>query len=226
MPADRLEQFLSWARYLHWSEILYARWMTTHQERGDADSEVSDALWFALAAQWLASVWVVVEGWQSLKMSDRVIDKLLDAYPDYCDLLKRFRNGVYHFQREVFDERLRAFPTNGQETLFWVMALFYEFKRFYWEWPDKHSGTVQENEDLRAAVHRTVGWLPNDILHARAHQIQNLQREAERSLAEAGDYSSKEAVELLAAIAQVKDDISRVEKSPLLDVLTRINPRH
>ena len=224
MMPDRLDQLLSWARYLYWSDILYRRWTSEAQDQGDDDGE---AEWrsFALAAQWLASVPVLIEGWQKLGMSEGMINRLLNAYPDYCDLLRRFRNGVYHFQPEIFDERLRAFPTNGQETLFWVLALFYEFKRFLWEWPDKHSGTQAEKEELRSAIHRTVGWLPVDILHARVHEVQKLQREAERCLAEAGDYSSKEAAELLAAIAKTESDMAELDKSPILNVLTRLNPR-
>ena len=225
MKPDRLEQFLSWARYLYWSDILYQRWTSKARDQDDVDSSTAEWRSFALAAQWLASVPVLIEGWRKLQMPDSLINRLLDAYPDYCDLLRRFRNGVYHFQPEIFDARLRAFPTSGQETLLWVSALFYEFKRFLWEWPDKYSGTDAEKDELRSVIHRAVGWLPVDILHAMAHDVQRLQREAESRLAEAGDYSSEEARELLAAIGEAERDMASLDKSPILNVLTRLTPR-
>lgn len=225
MKPDRLEQLLSWARYLYWSDILYQRWTSEAQNPDDVDSSTAEWRSFALAAQWLASVPVLIEGWQKLKMPEGLINRLLDAYPDYCDLLRRFRNGVYHFQPEIFDERLRAFPTSGQETLLWVSALFYEFKRFLWEWPEKHSATEAETEELRSAIHRAVGWLPVDILHARVHDVQTLQREAESRLAETGDYSTEEAAGLLAAIAEAESEMAKLDKSPILNLLTRLNPR-
>ena len=224
MP-DQFEQFLSWARYLYWSDILHQRWTSEARDQDDVDSSTAEWRSFALAAQWLASVPVLIEGWRKLKMPEGLINRLLDAYPDYCDQLRRFRNGVYHFQPEIFDERLRAFPTSGQETLLWVSALFYEFKRFLWEWPDKPSGSEAEKEELRTTIHRAIGWLPVDILHARVYDLQKLQREAESCLAEAGDYSSEEAKEILAAIREAESEMAKLDKSPILNVLTRLNPR-
>jgi hypothetical protein len=178
-----------------------------------------------LAAQWLASVPVLIEGWRKLRMSEDLINRLLDAYPDYCDLLRRFRNGVYHFQPEIFDERLQAFPMAGEETLYWVIALFYEFKRFLWEWPDKHTGTEAEKEELRSALRDAVGWLPVDILHARVGEVKKLKHEAEDRLAKAGENSSNAAAELLAAIAKAENAMAALELSPILNVLTRLNSR-
>jgi hypothetical protein len=226
MPSDHLERFLSWARYLYWADILYSRWTGEPEDPKASDPSADDWRRFALAAQWLASVWVVVEGWRELRFSDDVIDKILDAYPDYCDLLRRFRNAVYHFQRELFDERLTAFPASGQETLFWAFALFYEFKRYFWEWPEKHPGTPDEKEVLRSELHRVVGWMPVDLLHAQVDRLRKLHLEAERCLSESADPSSEHATALFASIKETRDAVVGLDKSPLLNVLTRLNTRH
>ena len=223
MEPENLDKFLSWARYLYWSDILYLRW----QSFADTE-EPNPREWqsFALCAQWLASVWVVVEGWKKTQLIDPVINKLLDEYPDCCDLLRRFRNGVYHFQPNIFDARLTALPTNGQETLMWVYALFYEFKRFFWEWPDTHHLSQNEKEELHQLIHHAVGWKPTDILHARIEELNRMKHDGERMISISGDHSSLAAQELLSAIAQIDNLIQDTDRSPILNVLTRINPRH
>lgn len=225
MTDARPELFISWARYLYWSDILYQRWTGYQEDQGDAGGPAAEWRGMGLSAQWLASVPVLIEGWQQLNASDHVIDSLLSSYPDYCALLRRFRNGVHHFQPQVFDDRLCAFPERGQETLLWVVALFYEFKRFLWEWPDKHMGTPDEKEELRSEVERAVGWLPWDTLQAREHQVREQHREAERLLAEADDDSSPETMALRAAIAETENQTVGIDTSPLLRALTRLNRR-
>jgi hypothetical protein len=44
---------------------------------------------------WLASLFVVAEGWKSLKIGEPTIDRIIDAH---WDSLRRFRNAVFHFQ--------------------------------------------------------------------------------------------------------------------------------
>jgi hypothetical protein len=54
-----------------------------------------------------ATLYVVIEGWRQLKLTDPTIDDLLRS-PN-VNLLRRFRNGAYHFQPEYFDGRLTDF---------------------------------------------------------------------------------------------------------------------
>ena len=51
---------------------------------------------------WYATLYVVIEGYQELKMADSVIDLLLQS-PNVKSL-RRFRNGICHYQKEYFDE--------------------------------------------------------------------------------------------------------------------------
>ncbi len=56
---------------------------------------------------WYAGLYVVIEGWHELGLSDPAINALLES-PN-IDLLKRYRHGVCHFQREYFDKRFTDF---------------------------------------------------------------------------------------------------------------------
>jgi hypothetical protein len=69
---------------------------------------------------WYGALYVVVEGWEELKLSDQDVDKLLRS-PN-VKLLKRFRNGVFHFQKRYFDGRFTDF-ISAKDTVEWVHNL-------------------------------------------------------------------------------------------------------
>ena len=56
---------------------------------------------------WYGSLYVVIEGWRQLGLSDSKIDPLLLS-PN-VRLLKKYRDGVFHFQRNYYDERFFNF---------------------------------------------------------------------------------------------------------------------
>lgn len=78
---------------------------------------------------WYAGLYVVIEGWKKLNFSDPDVDALL-ASPN-VDLLRRYRNGVCHFQRDYFDERFGAFMRDGVNCVDWVRSLNRAFGRFF-----------------------------------------------------------------------------------------------
>ena len=57
---------------------------------------------------WYAAMYVVIEGWQQLKLSDERVDELLSNEP-FVQALKRYRNGVFHYQKKLLDERFIEF---------------------------------------------------------------------------------------------------------------------
>ena len=77
---------------------------------------------------WYAGLFVVIEGWEELELHDPDIDKLI-ASP-YKDLLRRFRNGAFHYQKEYFDERFREFQTE-QGSVAWVRELNLTLGRYF-----------------------------------------------------------------------------------------------
>jgi hypothetical protein len=55
-------------------------------------------------------IYVVIEGFRELGCKDERVEQLL-AEGEYVDLLRRFRNGVFHYQTEPLDKRLVDFIT-------------------------------------------------------------------------------------------------------------------
>jgi hypothetical protein len=164
---------------------------------------------------------VVIEGWKEASLSDCVIDDLMNTYPEHVELLRRFRNGVFHYQSEMFDKRLTAFVENGSETLIWAFALFYEFKRFYWLYPENAFKHRDQRREFRIMLYQMIGWLPTDILHARAHKLSELGIEALSTVQNSGDPESPAAKELLDAITYLDDVARSIGCSPLLNELPR-----
>jgi hypothetical protein len=77
---------------------------------------------------WYGGLYVVIEGWCELALTDPTIDRLL-ASPN-VDLLKRYRNGAFHFQKNYFDQRFRGF-IESQDSVEWVRELNLAFGRFF-----------------------------------------------------------------------------------------------
>ena len=76
-----------------------------------------------------------IEGWQELGLKDPLIDPLLLS--NNVALLRRYRNGVFHFQRTYFDNRFVEFMRDGENCVVWVRQLNNEFGRFFLSWLDR-----------------------------------------------------------------------------------------
>ncbi len=78
----------------------------------------------AFTLYWLASLFVVADGWKELKLSQPQIDKMID---DHWDSLRLFRNGVFHFQPQ--DRKHRQFIE--VEKFNWAEELHDSLRRFF-----------------------------------------------------------------------------------------------
>ena len=87
---------------------------------------------------WYAHIYVVIEGQKKLGLSDTKIDKLLKS-PN-VDLLKLYRNGVFHFHKNYLGEPFLGFIQKGQNSVQWVHELHNEFSRFFLNWADYKKG--------------------------------------------------------------------------------------
>ena len=77
---------------------------------------------------WYGMLYVVVEGWQEAKLSDPEVDRLLSS-PN-TELLRRFRNGMFHFQRDYWlPSKFATFFEPKSKTVEWVRALTTEIRR-------------------------------------------------------------------------------------------------
>lgn len=77
---------------------------------------------------WYSALYVVCEGWSELGLSDPDIDALLRS-PNLT-LLKRYRNGSFHFQAEYFDDRFSGFQ-GEQGSVQWVRDLTDAFDKWF-----------------------------------------------------------------------------------------------
>jgi hypothetical protein len=102
------------------------------QSKGTIDPEKFKIESFLYMSYWYGGLYVVIEGWQELKLSDTVINGLLQS--SNVDLLKRYRNGVFHFQKQYYDNRFIEFMSEGKDSVKWVRNLTQEFGRWFLEW--------------------------------------------------------------------------------------------
>lgn len=84
---------------------------------------------FAVLSVWYSLLYVVVEGYQELKLRDDEIDELLDRN-SYLNMLRLFRNATFHFQKDPFTPKILEFLTAGDSEV-WVKELNIAFKRFF-----------------------------------------------------------------------------------------------
>ena len=89
---------------------------------------------------WYSELYVVIEGWQKLKLIDPRIHDLLNK-TDFVDLLRRYRNGVFHFQKDYFDQRFANVWFEKRDFVIWVGLLNSEFGRFFLDWHAKYKCT-------------------------------------------------------------------------------------
>jgi len=80
---------------------------------------------------WYGGLYVVIEGWIELALQDKAVNTLLNS-PN-VDLLKRYRHGVFHFQKEYYDKRFTEFITEGQNCVVWVRQLREAFSNYFLE---------------------------------------------------------------------------------------------
>ncbi len=78
---------------------------------------------------WYSLLWVVVEGYQELKLTDARIDELLsdDAM---TTMLRRFRNAVFHVQRDPVGPKMMDFLT-ASESEKWINELNSALEAFF-----------------------------------------------------------------------------------------------
>ncbi|GBR75862.1 hypothetical protein NO2_0494 [Candidatus Termititenax persephonae] len=62
-------------------------------------------------AYWYSALYVVIEGYWELGLRDKTIDSLLDK--EKVRLLKLFRNGTFHFQKEYYSEKILGVDTSN-----------------------------------------------------------------------------------------------------------------
>ena len=121
------EGLASLDRYFIWSNrmrLLFDNVLKTG-EHGTSRFSLESRMYMSY---WYASLYVVIEGWHELKLSDSTIDALLQS--KNVDLLRRYRNGVFHYQKTYNDDRFVEFIKEGEDTVNWVRGLTSAFDKY------------------------------------------------------------------------------------------------
>jgi hypothetical protein len=94
---------------------------------------------------WYGGLYVVIEGWRELGLTDSTVDRLLKS-PN-VELLKRYRNGIFHFQKQYFDERFTGFM-ESKDSVPWVRELNLAFGTYFLrEAKKRKADSRKENEN-------------------------------------------------------------------------------
>ena len=101
-------------------------------------ADMSDLLDFFYSAPGIylmysySGIYLVIEGWKDLKLSDPKIDSLLDC--PFVDRLRLFRNATFHYQKDPISwKHLQFFGTEEEQTEKWLDSLYSELERFFRE---------------------------------------------------------------------------------------------
>jgi hypothetical protein len=109
---------------------------------------------------WYASLYVVVEAWDELQLTDPVVDRLLCHPRDYRALLRRYRNSVFHFQKSMLSDKVVNLFAAGTELIFWVRALHDEIVRSFRAHLRGLVYTAEQFEEIRESFEDVVNWFP------------------------------------------------------------------
>ncbi|MDQ2070483.1 hypothetical protein [Natronospira bacteriovora] len=151
MDWTELKQVASWGHYVHWAQLNGDRWICAEDET-PAES-------LAISFQFFASMYVAIEGWQELKLQDSEIDRLLMKHQQGVALLKRARNAVYHFQKEMYGDKMVGFAEEiGRDG--WVLDLYHEFVRFLAEYPKRVCPFEEKQDHFAHQFYEILGWEP------------------------------------------------------------------
>jgi hypothetical protein len=112
--------------------FIWANRMRTHFDEmlsRDVPAEQMQIECLLYMSYWYGGLYVVIEGWRVLKLTDPTIDTLLRS-PN-VGLLRQYRNGTFHFQRKYFNDKFNDLFAKGTDTVAWVRNLNAEFGRYF-----------------------------------------------------------------------------------------------
>jgi hypothetical protein len=115
-------------RYFIWANEVRTRFEQHLRDHGAPPAY--EANLYPWMPYWYSALYVVVEGWQRLGLHDVEIDDLL-VDEDMTRLLRRYRNGVFHFQETYHDERLTGLLLEGATSAQWVRDLHAAYDRWF-----------------------------------------------------------------------------------------------
>jgi hypothetical protein len=115
-------------RYFVWADRMRVHFDGVLAMRAEGKAEKGDIHTLPYMAYWYGGMYVVIEGWRELRLSDPTVDALLNSAN--VELLRRYRNGAFHFQRKYMDERFADFWGEA-DTPRWIRELREAFSQWF-----------------------------------------------------------------------------------------------
>jgi hypothetical protein len=220
--SNKSEVFFTWGRYLYWAELMYRNWDRYMTEKG-AGAEIPERL--AVSSYWASSLYVVIEGWEVAKFKDPIIDALL-SIADHKDVLRRLRNGTFHYQPSLTSNKLGFL--NSYHCLMWLHTVHSEFCRWLRDCIELVASLArlsgEASEEWRQGVATLAGWLPPRPAEGELEEFKKLTLQAREELEASGD-DSDAARELRAslggydaAVIQTAENVRQVRRDLLAQV--------
>lgn len=191
----RAEQTLAFVRYLSWADLLrqiYEAEATAEVPAGNISASRNHE-WrlFGLMCYWHSSLHVVIEAWDEIGFTDRVIDQLLSHPKNFRTLLRRYRNAIFHFQPSVIDPRIIGLLEQGTTGVFWVQGLHDELLRFAAEHLSAAMATDEQRAEFREDIEAIIKWYPS----REAPQIDALEQTLMRGRKTLSDHPDDQSAE-------------------------------
>lgn len=196
------EKLISWFRYLYWAEICYTKYEELLNSAENPD-DIPIHKFIAFSSQWYASLYVVIEGWQELEIQDNFINRILADHQKLINILRRYRNCIYHFQKNLIDKRFIDLAKTRDIFQLWIFLVHEQFKRYYSDYLANLPGNKILKLELIKSFEDLVGWIPTDSVKDRFRNLEDLLKRSE-SLLNKGNLSTKEAKEFQQAIDQAR----------------------
>ena len=144
----------------------------------------------------------MIEGWRDRSFDDPTIHQLL-GLGSHAELLRRYRNAIYHYQPTLIEPRPVAFLAEAEEAVPWTDTLHHEFCRFFDEMLASIPGQSNRRR-LRESVIALIGWLPMDDTAAQYAKVRRLCDDAEARIDRSGEVLPPEARALLESVAEAR----------------------
>lgn len=121
-----LKEIYSLHRYYIWADRMRLHFDEyAIQDKHDPNWNLNTFLYMSY---WYSALYVVIEGWRELNLNDSEVDHLL-ASPN-VDLLRRYRNGTFHFQATYYDDRIVDF-IKEEGIVLWIRRLNQALSAFF-----------------------------------------------------------------------------------------------
>lgn len=175
------ESLVVWGRYLYWAEINKLK-LENLFDSTDVLEKIPTSEFLAYSSLWYGSLFVVIEGWEALNLQDNTISQLLSEHQKLKSLLRRYRNGVYHFQPKLLDDRFVAFGKARDNSYLWARLLHEEFVRYFSDWIVSLPGDQTQKEEIKNSIKEIIGWVPENTFNNRIRSLSCLIQASEEML--------------------------------------------